>query len=243
MQTPSAEPIGGIVFDKDGTLIDFAATWVPVNREAARRAARYDDALARRLLEVGGFDVATDQIAGGSLLAAANTREIAAAWIEAGAPYELEDLTREMDEIFAAGAARSVAVTDLGALFDRLRARGIRIAVVTSDSEAAARATLASVGLPADDLFVVGYDSGFEPKPSPAAVYGFCAETGLAPARVAVVGDNLHDIRMGMSAGCSLCVGVLTGTATAAELETEADHVLESIADIELLLDRGKATA
>jgi phosphoglycolate phosphatase len=48
---------------------------------------------------------------------------------------------------------------------------------------------------------------------------------------------------MGMSAGCSLCVGVLTGTATAAELETEADHVLESIADIELLLDRGKATA
>lgn len=242
-QTSSGEPIGGIVFDKDGTLVDFAATWVPVNREAARIASRYDDTLARRLLEVGGFDVTTDEIAGGSLLAAANTREIAAAWIEAGAPYELTELTRVMDEVFAAGAKRSVAVTDLGALFDRLRARGIRIAVVTSDSEAAARATLASVGLAADDLFVVGYDSGFEPKPNPAAVYGFCAETGIAPGRVAVVGDNLHDIRMGTAAGCSLCVGVLTGTGTAAELGSEADHVLDSIADLEALLDQRFAAA
>lgn len=231
------------MFDKDGTLIDFAATWVPVNREAARCAARYDDALARRLLEVGGFDVTTDEIAGGSLLAAANTREIAAAWVEAGAPYELDELTRLMDGIFAAGAERAVAVTDLGALFGRLRARGIRMAVVTSDSEMAARATLASVGLDADDLFVVGYDSGFKPKPSPAAVHGFCAQTGLAPARVAVVGDNLHDIRMGTAAGCSLCIGVLTGTGKADELGCEADYVLDSIAELESLLDRSPAAA
>ncbi|MEX1082306.1 MAG: HAD family hydrolase [Halofilum sp. (in: g-proteobacteria)] len=242
-KSPSDREIAGIVFDKDGTLVDFAATWVPVNREAARRAARYDDALARRLLEVGGFDLATDRIAGGSLLAAANTREIAAAWIDAGAPYALDELTQEMDAVFAAGAARSVAVTDLVALFERLRARGIRIAVVTSDSEAAARATLASVGLAAEGLFVVGYDSGFTPKPSPAAVHGFCETHGLTPDQVAVVGDNLHDIRMGSSAGCALSVGVLTGTGTAVELASEADRVLDSIADLETLLNERVTTA
>lgn len=232
----SGESIAGVVFDKDGTLFDFGATWAPVNREAARRAADYDDALARKLLEVGGFDLATDRVEGGSLLAAANTRQIAEAWIEAGAPYALEELTRLMDEVFAAGADRAVPVTDLGALFERLRQRGIRVAVVTSDSEAAARATLANAGVSADGLFVVGYDSGFGSKPSPKAVHAFCRHTGLTPERVAVVGDNLHDIRMGSAAGCPLCVGVLTGTGTATELATEAHRVIDSIAGLEALL-------
>ena len=52
-----------------------------------------------------------------------------------------------------------------------------------------------------------------------------------------MVGDNLHDIRMGRAAGCGLCVGVLTGTATRAELEAEADHVIEGIDRLEALFD------
>ena len=69
-------------------------------------------------------------------------------------------------------------------------------------------------------------------------VEGFCAATGLVAGAVAVVGDNLHDLEMGRAAGAGLLVGVLSGTSSLAELAPFADHVLDSIADLEALFDR-----
>ncbi len=34
------QPIAGILFDKDGTLLDYVKSWVPVNYELARIAAQ-----------------------------------------------------------------------------------------------------------------------------------------------------------------------------------------------------------
>ena len=50
-----AATISGILFDKDGTLLDYAKSWVPVNYELARIAAAGDEALARKLLVAGGM--------------------------------------------------------------------------------------------------------------------------------------------------------------------------------------------
>lgn len=36
----AASPIKGILFDKDGTLLDYDESWLPVNRELARIAAQ-----------------------------------------------------------------------------------------------------------------------------------------------------------------------------------------------------------
>jgi phosphoglycolate phosphatase len=49
------------------------------------------------------------------------------------------------------------------------------------------------------------------------------------------VGDNTHDLHMGQSAGVGFNVGVLTGTSTRSELITDADLVLDSIADLRAL--------
>ncbi|RVQ15000.1 HAD family hydrolase, partial [Sinorhizobium meliloti] len=53
---PATKPIAGILFDKDGTLLDYVKSWVPVNYELARIAAKGNESLARVLLQAGGMD-------------------------------------------------------------------------------------------------------------------------------------------------------------------------------------------
>ena len=231
----SAGKIKGLLFDKDGTLLDFTATWVPVIRSAA---ASVDPEKIGELLEIGGFDMLEGRVRPDTLLASGNTAEIAAAWGKATARHHTERLERELDRIFTEeGIARAVPVTDLATLFGRLKGRGIALGVATSDGEAGARGTLARFGVLELMDFVAGYDSGFGHKPQPGMVEGFCAATGLAPADVAMVGDNRHDLEMGRRAGVGLKVGVLTGNSTADDLAPHADAVLASVAEIETLLD------
>lgn len=231
----------GIVFDKDGTLLDYAATWGPVNRMAAERAAGGPGPLADALLEAGGWDPAAGRFRHGSPLAAGHAGEIAALWLEVLAgrgPFaEHAALTRAIDRVFLEGGlAHAVPVTDLAALFAGLRRRGLALGLATSDSEAAARATAERFGLVSHLAFVAGYDSGHGVKPGPGMVQGFCAATGLPPASVMVVGDNSHDLEMGRAAGAGRVIGVLTGTGTRASLAA-ADAIADSIADLDPLLE------
>lgn len=60
----------------------------------------------------------------------------------------------------------------------------------------------------------------------------------MGAGEVAVVGDSLHDLEMGGAAGAGPVVGVLSGTGEWDEPSARADHVLDSIVDLEVLLDR-----
>ncbi|MFE0756827.1 HAD family hydrolase [Inquilinus sp. NPDC058860] len=234
----STADIRGILFDKDGTLIDYDATWLPLNREAALFAAAGDPELALRLLEVGGADPHTGAVRADSLFAAGATPEIAAAWIAAGSPYDLDLLVPEMDRIFQSAATAVIrpTVADPAGLFRRLRGRGLKLGVASSDGEVAIRGTLAMFGLLDLVDFIAGYDSGHGHKPNPGMVYGFCDATGLPPGAVLMVGDNRHDMAMGRAAGVGLCVGVLSGTGTARTLVGLADLCLPDIGGLEQLL-------
>jgi phosphoglycolate phosphatase len=224
-----APGINALLFDKDGTLLDYHASWAPINRASAAFAAAGDRALERRLLLIGGLDEATRRYGAGSLLAAGNAGEIAAAWVAAGSPHAVARLTGELDRIFKEGVPGAVPVTPLEPYFRDLRARGFKLGIASSDGGPAIHATAAHFGFAGHVDFIAGYDSGHGHKPGPGMVLAFARAIGLPVSRIAVVGDNLHDIRMGKSAGCGLTVGVLTGTSPRAVLAPEADTVLDDI--------------
>ena len=236
MPIPGQLPIRGIFFDKDGTLLDYAASWTPINRRAADCAASGDAELAARLLRLGGMDPGTGRIAPDGILATGSTEEIAAAFIEGGAPHALTELTRALDDLFRSAIDDVVPVTDLAALLDRLRARGLRIGIGSNDSEQAIRATAARFGFGHLIDFFAGYDSGFGAKPDPGMVLQFCRAVDLSPSQIAVVGDSASDLSMGRAAGAGFLVGVLTGTGTRATLEAHAQHCIDSIEALEELL-------
>jgi phosphoglycolate phosphatase len=228
--------IKGILFDKDGTLLDYDASWLPVNRKLADIAAEGDAALADRLLSACGMDPVTGHVVPDSLLAAGNTRQISEGLVAAGSRLDIDDLTRQLDALFSRAAEFAVPVTDLGAFFRRMKARGYRLGVASSDNQTSIRETARRFGF-ADCLdYVAGYDSGFGVKPEPGMVLGFCAATGLLPHQVAMVGDNNHDLHMGRNAGVGLNIGVLTGTGSRDSLGKAADYCLADITELEQLL-------
>lgn len=230
--------ISGILFDKDGTLLDFAKSWEPVNRRCAHYAADGSPELAARLMQACGMDPETGETAGDSLFAAASTGEIAAGMVQAGSPRSIEDLTHHFDLFFLEGAAHAVPLADLRKVLLALKARGLKLGIASSDNEASIRVMAEGQHiLPLLD-YIAGYDSGHGVKPNPGMIQGFARTCGLELAEIAMVGDNAHDMHMARNARAGLAVGVLTGTGGEATLSSFADHVVGSIEDLESLLDR-----
>ncbi len=238
---PGRWPIRAILFDKDGTLIDYRATWQAANRAAAAdlaAAAGQGDAFTDELLRRLGYEPATGEFAADSPLLWATNAEIAARWSMAPELAGVGDVLARVERYFADQAAfPPVPVTDLAALFDRLTARGLKLGVATMDSTAAAEATLARLAVRDRIAFVAGADGGFGLKPDPGMVLGFCRALGLAPAEVLVVGDHPADLAMARAAGAGVAVAVLTGGCPPAALHGQADLVLPSIAELESGLD------
>jgi phosphoglycolate phosphatase len=231
----SERNIRAILFDKDGTLIDFDATWKPVYWETARTLTRGDEALARRLLEVGGWDFANDSIRPRSPLRQGSNAEIAALWekeLERGGP--VNGVAFQIDVLFRNGALRHVHPTsaDLPGLFARYKRDGLRVGVASMDGEDAVRAMLERLGVDAFVDFVAGYDSGHGVKPEPGMAHAFARRCNIKPLEMAVVGDSVHDLAMGRAAGAGLVIGFVGGGGVRELLAPAADHVIERLEDL-----------
>ncbi|MEM9010207.1 MAG: HAD family hydrolase [Pseudomonadota bacterium] len=221
--------IRGVLFDKDGTLFDFHATWDGWCAQLIADLAGGDTALTARLAEALAFD-----------RAAATLRPESP--VIAGTPVEVVDHLLPLLPLLPGWEARALvehivesslsaplsAAVPLDALMARLRAAELILGVATNDAEAAARAQLDAAGIEDAMSFVAGSDSGHGAKPDPGMLHAFCHSAGLAPAAVAMVGDSTHDLLAGAAAGMC-CVGVLTGAAAAEVLSPHADVVLPDI--------------
>jgi phosphoglycolate phosphatase len=224
----------GVLFDKDGTLFDFRASWGDWADAFVRRLAR-DPGHAAQLAGAIGWLPEARTFAPDSVVIAATASDIAACLVPFLPGRRVADLTEEID---AAAAALTMAeAVPLVPLLSGLRARGLRLGVATNDSEVPARAHLATHGLTDLIDFVAGYDSGHGPKPGPGMCLAFAATLGLAPADCIMVGDSRHDLAAGRAAGMA-CIAVLTGIATEADLAPLADAVLTDIGALPAWLEK-----
>lgn len=227
------KPLKAVLFDKDGTLLDFPATWLPILRDLALDLTEGDTVEAARLLKLGGYDVETGQVASGSVLAVGNTADIVSLWFPREGGARRNALTRRIDAHFYEGAvSATVPVAGLEGALERLSAAHLTLGIATSDATATARATMRSLGLEGRFTSILGYDSVPDPKPAPDMVWAFCRAASLDPSEVAVVGDSSHDLSMARSAGAGAAIGVLSGTSGPDELTPLADAVLGSIAEL-----------
>ncbi|WP_417693223.1 HAD family hydrolase [Roseibium sp.] len=224
--------IRAILFDKDGTLLDFDRTWCDINNSAARHAAHGDRRLADHLLRIAGQDPDTGTTIAGSLFAAGNAREIAQEWIDAGADFALHALTKDLDSIFSEGMREAVPLPGVPEVFSHLHQLDLHLGIASSDAEASIRIFVKTLGAVEQLAFIAGYDSGHGPKPEPGMLLAFARQLKLDPRQIAMVGDNTHDLELARAANAGLAIGVLSGTGKQSDLEPLADLILDSVADL-----------
>ncbi|KNG94460.1 hypothetical protein ATO11_08475 [Pseudaestuariivita atlantica] len=219
----------GIIFDKDGTLLDFHGTWSAFAAATIGTFAGPDPDARAALAAVWEFDLATGRFADTSPAVAGTNRELAE--LAAGV---LPDTTPDLLEGRLAEAvteAPVVGVLPLRPVLGRLASGGLKLGIMTNDAETAARAHMQALDV--GDMFaaVLGSDSGAGAKPSGAPLREAARRMGVTPDRCAMVGDSTHDLRAGRDAGM-VTIAVLTGTADAETLAPWADLVLPSVADL-----------
>ncbi len=217
--------VDGILFDKDGTLFDFDATWTAWAGALIDRLSGGDMTRADRIASVMGFDLAARRFHPTSPAIAGTPDELAARLAPILDASEQQVVAMLNAEAMSVPLAEAVP---LAPLLDGLIGRGLVLGVATNDAEAPARAHLDTVGVTDRFAFISGCDSGHGAKPAPGQCLAFARATGLQPARVAMVGDSRHDLIAGRAAGMRT-VAVLTGPVSADTLGPLADVVLPDI--------------
>ncbi|MFT4782856.1 MAG: phosphoglycolate phosphatase [Paracoccaceae bacterium] len=215
-----------VLFDKDGTLFDFQATWGRFGVDFLTDLSAGDTGLRQRLADRVLLDLERALFHPDSPLIAGTNAEVVDLLLQ-----ELPALgAQELIEQISVASSRAVLVeaVPLRPVLFGLRAAGLKLGIATNDAEAAARAHAAAVDVETAFDFIAGFDSGFGGKPAPGMCLGFCDAVGVPPEQTLMVGDSTHDLHAGRAAGM-ICVGVLTGPADHAALAPYADVVLPDI--------------
>ncbi len=227
-----------IVFDKDGTLINFEAMWAAWAVDLANRLeAVTGRSMAERLYQALDFYADTGQIMPHGALSVTPMKGLRALAVQvligevglppAAAESAVAKVWQTPDPV-----ATAHPLANLGALFAALQTHGLKIAVATSDDRAPTVATLVKLGLSDFVAAVVCGDDGIPIKPQPDMVLSLCRQLNVSPGRTAVVGDNVADLDMGQAAGVALRVGVLSGVSSAEILGPHADILLPSVGEL-----------
>ena len=140
-----------------------------------------------------------------------------------------EKVLRDYDTAYNADVTREAKMFDgLKETLDRVKALGVRMAVVSNKPDFAARAVVSKLYGDGYFDFVTGQVPGGALKPDPAAVNSVMKKFGVTPEECLYVGDTSTDMQTGKNAGI-YTVGVLWGFRGREELlENGADTLIEN---------------
>lgn len=209
--------IKGILFDKDGTLLEFHSTQHAIYAALLARLRedhQVPEPLVRQLSEVLGH--LPDRLAPDSLLQHSTNQQIAQALFDASRayavehrwqpPYDADDLLGLIEQLSLAEDVPYVALPNVPETLGYLRRRGYKLGVATVDVLTATVAGLKKTGI-LEYFDYVGTGEDSEPKPHTSLADRFCSECGVLPEELLIVGDGENDMLFAHNVG-ALFVGI-----------------------------------
>lgn len=213
--------IKAVLFDLDGTLVDTAADLL----------GTLDDLRAELALPPLTAPLPPAMAArGGRGILTAGLPEIG----------DAEQLLPRYLQIYTSRLARLSRPYDgIQELLVCLRAKGMRLAIVSNKPEGLARLLVDQLDWRQYFGSVVGGDTLAVRKPAPDPVWRACEELGVAAASCVMVGDDRRDIESARAAGCALSIAAAYGYIEAQDsaLNWHADRVVTRPPDLHQMLD------
>jgi HAD superfamily hydrolase (TIGR01509 family) len=228
-----------MLFDKDGTLMDFDAFWVPVSEKAMDTVLmqlQMDRALTKSILEAIGVHNGVTDI--DSVLCKGTYGQIGQIVHHVVCQYGREISRETVTELVVsaynaamdAGQVRPTCL-HLAEILQELKNRGIKLAVVTTDNDVVTANCLRKLGIA--DLFDRVYtDDGKTPtKPDPWCADDFCRQFCLEKGCAVMVGDTLTDVHFAQNAGIQV-VGVAAREENRRLLAGQANLLVSSLSEL-----------
>lgn len=223
-----------VVFDKDGTLIDFNLMWGGwVESQAWRVEMTTGLPVREKLFDAMGYDWIRRSIRSKGALCCTPMGELykLAAKVLVGegmAAEAAEDVIRQCWRM-PDPVATSRPLADLAGLFRTIKSMDMKIAVCTTDDRQATVDTLKHLQLDhMVDALACG-DDGLPAKPHAEQIWTLCQQLGVQPHNTIMVGDTHTDMMLGRNAGVGLSVGVLGGASSLEDLAPDADVLVPSV--------------
>ena len=209
--------IKGVLFDKDGTLIDVTGTWVPAYKQLlAEVFAGRDPAEIEGKFVAAGYDPATGAFQAGSVLAQGTTRDIIEVWWPGLDPSGIAQKMQLLDVDYRdLGLKHLKPLMPLGPILEELHQMGLRLGVATNDTAASARCICGAL----DAARSLRRHSRRRQREAAEALRRhdprFRRRRRHKGGEVAMVGDNPHDMETAHDGGAGLAIGVLSGNSAA----------------------------
>jgi phosphoglycolate phosphatase len=231
--------VDAVLFDKDGTLIEFDALWGGWAVALVQRLAQVAAVSPERLAHAIGLDLdRAAHLPEGPLgvgtmrdLATVLAHEIYLRGSSWGAAREVVERELAAAEPALGERADIRPLPGATTLVERLSELDVPGGVVTSDDTPRTRQHLRLAGMDGHLGVVVGADRvGDGGKPGPEGVLLACEELDVAPDRVAMVGDSDGDMRAARAAGLAAGFHLTTSASP-----YPGAHLVARLDEIELL--------
>jgi len=189
--------IKGILFDKDGTLIEFEDTWHKIFKEIFRTLQEQyglSKAKTDQIKEISGF--LEDSFKKESLIQYATVDEITSQWedVIADSFFTQQRLKQIMEEHSKDSAVEIAPMPGAIKTVKSLYNEGYILGLATADSKESTLDNLKRLGIK-DCFHFIGSDDGFyRGKPDPHMGESFCEAHGMVPEEVLYVGDSVTDM-------------------------------------------------
>ncbi|MEM7198150.1 MAG: HAD family hydrolase, partial [Pseudomonadota bacterium] len=140
--------IRAIIFDKDGTLLDFVATYTPATFAIINALAQGDTTLAERLGDSIGFDYPARRIKPGSIVIAGTNAQIADRLQRQLPSSDKQQFRKRISDLYQRYTQDHVTqIAGLAQCLHILQVHKIRLGIATNDDERLACGHLCAMGV------------------------------------------------------------------------------------------------